>query len=581
VYDIERFTIPELVEKSSLRYGKRPALSMVEGVPIRYEELEPRTRRVAALLGLLGAKPGDRVALLSENRPEWGLAYFGISRAGCIAVPIMTDFTGEQIGNILEHSESRVLIVSKRLAPKVGEAAAGRTLVDVEDLSLMQAPGTTASPAAKAAPDGAALAAAAAAFVPPPVKDADLAAIVYTSGTTGHSKGVMLSHRNIVWNAWASRSIIKLNRVDRLLSVLPLAHTYEFTIGFIIPMMQGSAVYYLDRPPSASALLPALAAVRPTIMLSVPLVIEKVYRASVKPALEKIGLYKHGFAKPLLERIAGIKLYKTFGGALRFFGVGGAPLAPDVEAFLRRARFPYAIGYGLTETSPLIAGCNAQHTHMRSTGPALRGVELRIADPRPDTGEGEIQARGPNVMQGYYKEPGKTAEVFSEDGWFRTGDLGTIDEKGRVFVRGRLKTMILGASGENIYPEEIEAVLNRSPQVLESLVYGDETGLTALVHLKPEVLEELAARVQDGIEDAGEAASRLGHAVGHAVGHAGESIAGAERAAAQLLERIKKEANEKLAAFSRIGKVRIQAEPFEKTPKQSIKRFLYPRKNED
>jgi long-chain acyl-CoA synthetase len=342
--------------------------------------------------------------------------------------------------------------------------------------------------------------------------------------------------------------------------------------------MQGSAVYYLDRPPSATALLPALKAVRPTIMCSVPLVIEKTYRASILPALEKIPLYQNRLFRPLLERIAGKKLYKTFGGRLRFFGVGGAPLAAEVEKFLRAGHFPYAIGYGLTETAPLIAGFAPFHGAFRSTGPALRGVSLRVVNPKPGSGEGEIQARGPNVSEGYYKDPERTAEAFTKDGWFRTGDLGIIDKKGRVFVRGRLKTMILGASGENIYPEDVEAVLNRSPYVAESLVYGDSEGLTALIQLKPETLEELKARLRDGIEGAELRVGEVGQAVEQAAHRAGESLEDLERSAAKLLERIRKDANEKLAAFSRIKTVRIEEEPFEKTPTQKIKRFLYPRK---
>jgi len=568
LYEPRKFTIPEIVERSSATYKGRPALSMLGGKPVMYEELEPLSRRRAALLGLLGVEKGDRVALISENRPEWGLAYFGIVRAGAIAVPILTDFTAEQMANILEHSGAKAVVVSKKFLPKVEGERGRRLILDVEELALVAA----ASSSAASAPTLAELDAAAAAFAPPPVEADELASIVYTSGTTGLSKGVMLTHRNLVWDVYACRSIIVLNRRDRLLSILPLAHAYEFSICFMIAMMQGSSVWYLDRPPSASALLPALKAVRPTIMLSVPLVIEKIYRASVLPALEKIGLYRHAFFKPILERIAGAKLYKTFGGKLRFFGVGGAPLAADVEAFLMRARFPYAIGYGLTETAPMLAGARPGRQKLRTTGPIMKGVEVRIVDPKPETGEGEIQVKGPNVSPGYYKDPVRTAESFLPDGFFRTGDLGFIDEDGYIHVRGRSKTMILGASGENIYPEEVEAILNRSPYVQESLVYGDgEGGLTALVQLKPEVLEELAARVRDGIEGAELAAERLGH-------KAEEKFQGVEHAAAQLLDKIKKEANQKLAAFSRVQKVEHHTEPFEKTPTQKIKRFLYPKR---
>jgi long-chain acyl-CoA synthetase len=571
MYEPKAYTLPEVVEESSRRYADRPALAMVDGETVRYAELEPRTRRIAAILGLYGIRKGDRVAILSDNRPEWGIAYFGLSRAGAIAIPIMVDFPQEQIANILDHSESKLLFVSRRFQSKISSQEGKRIILSIENLEPISVCAGTETPESEGI-DAATLS-----FSPPEVKGDDLAAILYTSGTTGHSKGVMLTHRNFVFDAIACRKFIILRRTDRLLSILPLAHAYEFCIGFLIPMLHGSAVYYLDKPPSATALLPALKAVRPTVVLSVPLVIEKIYRASVLPALEKISLYSIALFRPILERIAGAKLMHTFGGKIRFFGIGGAPLAADVESFLKSARFPYSIGYGLTETAPMVAGNRPGKVKVHTTGFPADGVEIRIADPRPDTGEGEIQVRGQNVMPGYYRDPERTKEVFSQDGWFRTGDLGCMDAKGRITVRGRLKTMILGASGENIYPEEIEALLNASPYVLESIVYGDDSGLTALVHLKPEVMEELTATIKDSIEEAEDAAMRLGAAVEHAVGHAGESIGSLEKSAAQLLERIKKETNAKLAAFSRIGKVRLQVEPFEKTPKQSIKRFLYPK----
>jgi long-chain acyl-CoA synthetase len=413
----------------------------------------------------------------------------------------------------------------------------------------------------------------------------DLAAIVYTSGTTGRSKGVMLTHSNYIADALACSSIIVLDPEDVLLSILPLAHAYEYTIGFLIPMMSGASVQYLEKPPVASVLLPALASIRPSIVLSVPLVIEKIYRSAVKPSLEKVGLYKVPFMKPLLCRVAGRKLEKTFGGRLRFFGIGGAPLDPEVETFLLRARFPYAIGYGLTETAPIIAAAAVGRTKLRMAGPPLGGADIRIVDETGRStgrGAGEIQVRGPMVGPGYYKDPERSAEAFTKDGYFRTGDLGCFDRRGRLYVRGRLKTVILGASGENIYPEEVEAVLNSSPFVAESLVYGDDEGLTALIQLKPEIMDELMEYMREGIQGAEKAAARYGHSVGQAIKNAAEQAGQAEqaveRAAKELLARIKKETNERLAAFSRIGKVERQEEPFEKTPTQKIKRFLYPRK---
>ena len=426
-----KFNLAELPELSAAQYGSRPALSMVVGSVYTYRDFERLSRGIAQALSAYGVKKGDRVALLAENSPHWVIAWFGIVRAGAIIVPILNDFMPKQIANIIQHSGAKIVFASNKLQAKLAEMSPKPEIWDISK---------DFEPSAD--------------FVELPAVEADdLAMIVYTSGTTGISKGVMLSHRNILSNAVACKSIITLRRTDRLLSILPLAHTYEFTIGMVIPLLYGAHIFYLDRPPSASALLPALKAVRPTIMLSVPLVIEKVYQSGIAPELNRMKLYKNKLMRPLILRIAGMKLKKTFGGHLRFFGIGGAPLAADVEEFLNKAHFPYAIGYGLTETAPLIAGCAPKATFLRSTGPVLKGVELRIADPKTSTGEGEIQARGPNIFKGYWKDEARTKEAFTEDGWFRTGDLGSIDNKGRLFVRGRLKTLILGASGEISIPK--------------------------------------------------------------------------------------------------------------------------------
>lgn len=570
MYTLEKFTLVEMMEKSGKLYADRPALSLFGGESFTYGEVDRASAAMAKKLASYGISGGDRVALLAENSPRWGIAYFGILRAGAVAVPILTDFTAEQIGNIIVHSGAKAVVCSNKLYAKIQTAGLSALLLDVVDGSrrdLAAAKESQARPADLSS------------SVSPTAQADDVAMIVYTSGTTGLSKGVMLTHRNILSNAIGCRSIIILHRTDRLLSILPLAHAYEFTIGFVIPLLAGSHINYLDRPPSTTVLLPALKAIRPTIMLSVPLVIEKVYRSSIKPTLEGMKLYSNSFFRPLLIRFAGIKLKKTFGGALRFFGVGGAPLSADVEEFLKKAGFPYAIGYGLTESSPLLAGCAPGKTFIRSTGPALKGVTLRIDDPNPVTGEGEIQAKGDNIFKGYFLDPERTKEVFTEDGWFKTGDLGFIDKKNRVFVRGRIKTMILGASGENIYPEEIEAVLNQSPFVVESLVVEEDSGLTAFVYLKSEALENLEARIQDGLDAAGKLSSRMGTALAHAeksvVHTIGQALGDAEKSVGKLLEGIRKEANAKLASFSKIRTIKLQEDPFEKTPTQKIKRFLY------
>ena len=553
----KKFNLAELPELSAAKYDSRPALSMVVGSVYTYRDFERLSRGIAQALASNGIKKGDRVALLAENSPQWVIAWFGIVRAGAIVVPILNDFMPKQIANIIQHSGAKIVFASNKLKAKLVEISPEPEIWDVSK---------DFEPSA----DSVEL---------PAVEADDLAMIVYTSGTTGISKGVMLSHRNILSNAIACKSIITLRRTDRLLSILPLAHTYEFTIGMVIPLLYGAHIFYLDRPPSASALLPALKAVRPTIMLSVPLIIEKVYQSGIAPELNKMKLYKNKLMRPLILRIAGMKLKKTFGGHLRFFGIGGAPLAADVEEFLNKAHFPYAIGYGLTETAPLIAGCAPKATFLRSTGPVLKGVELRIADPKTSTGEGEIQARGPNIFKGYWKDEARTKEAFTEDGWFRTGDLGSIDNKSRLFVRGRLKTMILGSSGENIYPEEIESILNQMPEVEESLVVEEEDGLTALVCLKSEVLDNIGARLQDHLDAVGDLSSRVGQAIAQAeksvTGSVNQALTDTEKAIERLLENIRKEANSRLAVFSRIQRVKLHPEPFEKTPTQKIKRFLY------
>ncbi len=530
-------TLPAVLTFASSRYAGRPALSLFGGASVAYDALPARTRGVAGLLAAAGVRPGDRVAILGENGPSWGIAYFAIASLGAVAVPILTDFSAGQVGTIVDHAGCRAVLVSDRLRGKLAAALEPSSGPRPELIGLEAA----SSSSAPAMP-----------LELPAVRPDDLAAILYTSGTTGHSKGVMLTHDNIVSNAVATRTILAMRPGDHLLSILPLAHAYECTLGLVAALLQGASVTYLDRPPTATALLPALADVRPTVMITVPLVIEKIVRGKVLPELERHAGYRLAPVRALLNRVAGAKLRRTFGGRLRFFGIGGAGLAPDVERFLAAARFPYAIGYGLTETAPLVAGCPPFRTRIGAVGPVLAGVEVRLAGAAPGGAGGEIQVRGPNVMRGYYLDPDRTREAFTADGWFRSGDLGTLDGRGRLAIRGRLKTMILGASGENIYPEEIEALINQSEPVAESLVYGDAAGVTALVHLKPETLERLGARVQDG-------------------------LARAEQTVAALLERIRRDVNARLAAFSRVARVQLQPEPFEKTPTQKIKRHLYPR----
>jgi long-chain acyl-CoA synthetase len=369
----------------------------------------------------------------------------------------------------------------------------------------------------------------------------DLASIIYTSGTQGSNKGVMLSSKNLISSAIFSSEFFKIYRHDRLLSVLPLAHSYECGLGLIAPITRGASITYLDSPPSPSYLLPAFKLLRPTVMITVPLLIEKIYNNAIAPKLSLSKLYKFFLTRSIAIWFAGLKLKSAMGGHIRSLGIGGAPLCGAVENFLYRARFPYSIGYGLTETSPLVAG-NAPLRFLLGSGLAApAGVDLRIDKSASNIAdnEGEIQVRGSNVMLGYYNDEEKTKEAFTSDLWLRTGDLGSLDKKSRLHIKGRLKALILGPSGENIYPEEIENLLGFSHLVEESLVYSGKKGeLVAMV-----ILSEAAKTAAGMIE--------------------------------QRLEELRTWVNKKLAVFSRLSKIEIKLEPFEKTATMKIKRYLY------
>ena len=389
------------------------------------------------------------------------------------------------------------------------------------------------------------------------IEEEDIASIIYTSGTTGFSKGVVLTHKNLVWDARQCRTIQPVDETYRFLSILPMAHTYENTLGLLLPLMFGAQVYYLDRVPTPKLLVPAMQKIRPTVVLSVPLIIEKIYKSQVLPKFTSSKLmsklYQFAPARKLLNRLAGKKLMETFGGELKFFGIGGSKLDGTVEQFLREAKFPYAIGYGLTETAPMAAGSNPSQTFLQGVGPVMEGVQIKINDP-DKSGQGEIWIKGPNVMKGYYKRPELTAETFTEDGWFKTGDLGSFDKKNRLAIRGRIKTMILGASGENIYPEEIESIINNFRFVNESLVVENSGKLVAMVHFNMEELEKQYQKLKD---QAGNYKEKINDYI--------------EEQKQELRDYV----NARVNNFSKLQLVLVQHEPFEKTPTHKIKRFLY------
>ena len=544
--DNELLTFPALFGKTVERFGDRNALSFVDEKPLTYKEVDKRVNSLIGFMENLEIEPGDKVAILGSNMPNWGITYLAISFMGAVVVPLLPDFTSEEIENILDHSGSKAIFISSSLKQKMDDVI-GKTLahrIQMDDFSFAGIPSSVASYNPDLKP-----------LKKYDVNEEELAAIIYTSGTTGSSKGVMLTHKNISFNVLACRKLKQVNETDRFLSILPLSHTLENTVGFLVPMFNGACVYYLKKAPSPSVLIPALQKIKPTIVLSVPMVIEKIYYNKIYPALYgKWSVNTLMAVRPIrkiLHRAAGKKLMHTFGGALQFFGIGGAKLNKNVEIFLKEAGFPYAIGYGLTETAPLLAGAVVGQTRIGSTGPAIEGIEMKINDPDTITGEGEIWAKGPNVMKGYYKEPAITEQVLTPDGWFKTGDLGVFDRDRKLYIKGRLKNVIVGSSGENIYPEEIESVINNFRHVIESIVIQKKGKLVALVHINREEIEEAYQHLREEVSQF------------------------VEKRTEEILLELKIYVNTRVNKFSQLHNIVLQQDPFQKTATKKIKRFLY------
>ena len=540
-------TLYELARNSVEKFASKIAFSMFEGEDVTYAEAGRRIAKVQEILIGAGLRAGDKGALLSSNMPNWGVCYFAVTSAGMVAVPILPDFSGEELDMIIEHSEAKALLVSDKLFTKLSRETIERLNVVVRTKNL----GVIAQRVREEGSTG----------IPKPD---DIAVIIYTSGTTSKPKGVMLTHAALCAQVTISSSIFPVDGDDTFLSVLPLSHTYECSIGMIYPFSMGTRIVYLDRPPTASALMPALRAVRPTVMLIVPLVIEKIYRHQVLAKFNSTRfwrtLYRIGFLRRYLNRMAGKKLMKLFGGRLRFLGIGGAKLDGGAEKFLLEAKVPYAIGYGLTETAPLLAGAAPSMVRLGSTGPQAPGVQLRLENINPETRQGEIVARTPSAMVGYFKNPEATKEVFTADGWFRTGDLGEFDKDGWLYIKGRLKNMIVGPGGENIYPEDIETVLNSHVCIADSIVTEQEGRLIALVHFNREEIESMIddwREEWEGKKEAWEAKTE------------------------QLKKEIMDFVNAKVNRFSRISEVVEEKDDFVKTPTQKIKRFLYNKSKKD
>ena len=538
-------TLYELVSHSVANFSERIAFAMIGGEEVSYKEVGKRIEALQQLLLDAGVGAGDKVVILSSSMPNWGVSYFAITTASMVAVPILPDFTSDELDLIIAHSEAKAILVSDKLYTKLSKDTIERMNIVVRTKSLNVISKRVAERAEKRIP-----------------QPEDLAAIIYTSGTTSKPKGVMLSHYNIAAQTTIIPPLFDYNQDDVLLSILPLAHTYECTLGMIYPFSRGAQVHYMDRPPTASALMPALAKVRPTVIASVPLIMEKIYRGKVRPTFEKNAfirkLYSWNWSRKMLHKIAGRELKKLFGGRMRLFAIGGAKFESEAERFLLEAGFPYGIGYGLTETAPLLAGAVGKMVRVGSTGPALPAVEVRLDNINPETQQGEIVVKSPCCMMGYYKNELATKEAFTADGWFRTGDLGYIAEDGWIYIKGRLKNMIVGPSGENIYPEDIEEVLNSNRFVAESVVTEEDGKLIALVHFDTSAIEEVYDEFKHKLSTSSE--------------HLHNKMEEIKR---EVMEYV----NSKVNRFSKITKVVDNEGEFEKTPTKKIRRFNIKRKD--
>jgi long-chain acyl-CoA synthetase len=563
---VDKFTMPAALRCTVSRNFKRPFMSLFKSDEvITYGKFDFLVQNQSAYLANQGVVKGDKISIIGESCPNWMISYFAVTSLGAIAVPALPDFSSKEMMNILTHSEAKGLIIAskhyEKVLPFIKES--NELIIRMDDLfhipsnivceiekskGFTGAAGVDVTKYRRKIADDKLLE-----EFEKNVLEEDVASIIYTSGTTGTSKGVMLTHKNLVWNGdISSDGYIKIKPRYKFLSILPVAHVYEFTAGQQLAMMNGAQIIFLGKPPAPSILLPALEEVRPQVIFSVPLLMEKVYRSAVAPTLRTnktvASLMKNPLTKGFVSKLIGRKLMVAFGGRVKFFGLGGAPLDTEVENFLYAAKFPYAIGYGLTETSPMIAGCSARYSdHVKGTiGKLVPNTTVKFENADSKTGIGELLVKSPSVMKGYYKNEELTAEVMTEDGFFRTGDLGVIKKK-RLSLRGRSKTMILGSGGENIYPESIEGLINNQEFVQESLVVPDGSGLMALIKID---IDSYAKISKLSMEDAKEGAN-------------------------EYINKLKRDVNKELNSFSRIHDVTLQEEPFQRTPTQKIKRFIY------
>ncbi len=540
------------IETSLKENWNLPALSDYQGVCYKYGDVARRIAKIHIMLEECEVKKGDKISLIGKNSSNWAITYLSIISYGAVVVPILPDFHPNDVHHIVNHSDSVVLMVGDPIWENLDESSMPnlraifsltdfRLLVEGKDEKIKEiyekldvlyeetyASGISAE---KLNFDD--------------ISNEEVGVLNYTSGTTGFSKGVVLPLNSLAANIRYAHRNLPINPGDNVVSILPLAHTFGCAFEFLWPFTKGCHINFLTRTPSPKVMIQAFQEIKPTVVLSVPLILEKIYKKQILPLLDKTSM-KVLLSVPIIDKAIYAKVNKkltdVFGGNFKEIIIGGAALNKDVELFLKKIGFNFTIGYGMTECGPLISYANWDKTKIGSAGKLVDTLEIKIDSKDPYNEVGEIMVRGENVMYGYYKNVEATEKTIDKDGWLHTGDLGIIDEEEFIFIKGRNKSMILGPSGENIYPEEIEARLNNMNYVQESVVIEKNNKLIALVY--PD-LEQVDSDKIDEI--------RL----------------------IEIMEENRKEVNQSIAKYMQISKIKIYPEEFEKTPKRSIKRFLY------
>lgn len=546
-------SLNKILEESFRKNWDKAALSDFKGITLHYRDVARRIEKLHIIFNICGVQKGDRIAICSRNQANWGVVFLASLTYGAVPVPILHEFKPGNVHHIVNHSDSRVLFVGNMVWENLSESEMPNleAIILIDDFSLLMSRSEQITDTrerlnemfGKKYPKS---------FGPGDINyheedsGEELAMINYTSGTSGFSKGVMLPYRALLSNVLFAKEVMPdINNKSNIVSMLPTAHMYGMMFEFLFEMTVGAHVHFLTRIPSPRIIMEAFATIKPDVIISVPLIIEKIYKQKLQPIINKTSM-KVLLKLPVIDQMmqARIKdeLVKTFGGNFQQIIIGGAAFNKEADEFFNKIGFPYTVGYGMTECAPIISYAPWDKTKLFSCGKPAPRMEIRIASADPGKIPGEIQVRGANVMLGYYKNEEATAESFTSDGWMRTGDMGIIDEDGYLFIKGRCKSMILGPSGQNIYPEEIETVINNMPYVIESLVVDSNGKLIALVY--PDM--ELAGK--EGL-DKNDILKKME-----------ENIAAV---------------NVDMPNYSKIAGVRVVPEEFEKTPKKSIKRYMY------